>query len=296
MSRKGTVLFALMGAIWGFPYLLIKVSVRYLSPGTLVCARTGLAAIILLPIAARRGQLRPLLGHWRPIVVYTVVELAVPWLLLSDAERRLSSSLSGLLVAAVPLIGAILVIFVGGDDRLDRRRLAGLLVGLVGVGVLLGFDVSSGDIASAGEVAAVAVGYAVGPMIAARQLRDVPAMGVVTASLALTALAYLPWAAFHLPARVPPGRVLAAVAALAVVCTAVAFVAFFALIAEVGPTRATVITYINPAVAVTLGVAFLGESFGVSTAVGFALILGGSYLAVFAARRSEPANIQVAEP
>lgn len=285
MTRRGTLLFALMGVVWGFPYLLIKVSVRYLTPATLVCARTALAAAILLPVAAVRGDLVPLLRRWRPVLAYTVVEVAVPWLLLSDAERRLSSSLSGLLVAAVPLIGAVLVLVVGGDDRIDRRRLAGLLVGLAGVGVLLGFDVSAGDLGSVAEVAVVAVGYAAGPMIAARRLRDSPTLGVVAVSLGLTALGYAPLALTNLPRSVPPGRVLLAVATLGVVCTAVAFVAFFALIAEVGPNRATVITYLNPAVAVALGVTFLAEPFGWSTAAGFALILSGSYLAMSPSRR-----------
>ncbi|MGI8850967.1 MAG: EamA family transporter, partial [Acidimicrobiales bacterium] len=212
-----------MGVVWGFPYLLIRVSVRYLSPATLVCARTAVAAAMLLPLAAIRGDLRPLLARWRPLAAYTLIEVSIPWLLLSDAERRLSSSLSGLLVAAVPLIGAVLVMIVGGEDRVDRRRMSGLVVGLVGVGVLLGFNVSAADLPSVGEVGLVAVGYAVGPMIAARKLHDSPTLGVVAVSLVITAVIYAPFALTGLPAAVPPGRVLLAVGALGVVCTAFAF-------------------------------------------------------------------------
>jgi drug/metabolite transporter (DMT)-like permease len=208
-----------------------------------------------------------------------VVELAVPWVLLSDAERRLSSSLAGLLVAAVPLVGAALAWMRAGEERLDGRRMAGLVVGLVGVTALLGFDVRGSDLGAVGEVAIVVVGYAIGPMIIARRLADLPSLAVVTASLLLCAIGYAPIALFQLPATLPPVQVLAAVAILGVVCTALAFVLFFQLIAEVGPVRATVVAYVNPAVAVALGVTLLGEPFTAGTATGFALILIGSFLA-----------------
>lgn len=277
-----------MAVIWGIPYLLIRVAVRDVDPAMLVFSRTGIGALVLLPVAANRGALRPLLALWRPILVYTVIEVAIPWLLLSRAEERLSSSLSGLLVAAVPLVGVVIgTLFARWDpdrerDRLGIGALSGLLVGLLGVAVLLGFDVSSSDAGSAALIAGVVSGYALGPAIVARYLSDVPALGVVAASLGLCAVGYAPFALSHLPAHAP-GRVIASIVVLGVVCTALAFVLFFALIAEVGPVRATVITYVNPAVAVLLGVVFLREVFTASTAAGFALIIAGSFLA---ARRS----------
>jgi drug/metabolite transporter (DMT)-like permease len=274
-----------MCVIWGLPYLLIRVAVRHLEPATLVFLRTGIGALLLVPIAAARRELQPLIARWGWVLVYTVVELAIPWVLLSTAEERLSSSLSGLLVAAVPLVGAALSWSVGGRDRLGPRGLLGLCVGLAGVAALVGFDVRGGDVGSVALVAVVVVGYATGPLVLDRQLGDLPVLGVVAASLVLCAVAYAPYGLTHLPARVPSGRVIAAVCVLGVVCTALAFVLFFHLIAEVGPVRATVITYVNPAVAVVLGVVFLHEHFGAGTAVGFVLILLGSALATGARPR-----------
>jgi drug/metabolite transporter (DMT)-like permease len=279
VTRRGWLLFLAMGVLWGLPYSLIKVAVRDFSPATLVFARTAIGAAVLLPLAAVRGELRPLLPHWRPLVLYTVAELAVPWVLLSSAERRLPSSLSGLLVAAVPLVGAAIARLAGVHAALGLRGLGGLVVGLFGVGVLVGFDVSGSESGSVGMVAVVVVGYALGPLILSRTLHDLPVLGVVAASLALCAVGYAPFALSDLPPATTPVRVWAAVVVLGVVCTAIAFVVFFQLIAEVGPVRATVITYINPAVALVLGVLFLHERFGAATAGGFALILAGSVLA-----------------
>ncbi len=279
MNRRGWVLFAAMGVIWGVPYLLIKVAVADLSPASLVLLRTATGAVVLLPIVLARGAIAPLRPHWRWILVYTGVEVAAPWMLLSDAERHISSSLAGLLIAGVPFVGALLALLTGGDDRLNGRRLAGLLVGLFGVATLVGFDLSGGNLGAVGEIAVVTVGYALGPMIIARRLRGVPAVGVVAASLVLTAVGYAPVGVLQLPHHAPSLQVILAVAGLGVVCTALAFLLFFALIAEVGPVRATVITYVNPAVALLLGVAVLGERFTVATGVGFVLILLGSSLA-----------------
>jgi drug/metabolite transporter (DMT)-like permease len=287
MTRRGWVLFTAMAVIWGIPYLLIKIAVGELSPVALVFLRTMLGAVILLPVAAARGGLRPLLPYWRWVLGYTIVEVSLPWFLLADAERRLSSSLTGLLIAAVPLIGALITWLTRDDDRIDLRRITGLVVGLVGVGALVGFDVSLGDLGAVGEVALVALGYATGPIIVSRRLPGAPSIGVVVASLVLTALAYAPFGLRQLPATVPSARVLLAVAILAVVCTALAFLLFFALIGEVGPVRATIITYFNPAVALLLGVTLLREPFTVDAVVGFSLILVGSLLAT--RRASGPA-------
>jgi drug/metabolite transporter (DMT)-like permease len=279
MTRRGWLLFTAMAIIWGIPYLLIKIAVGELAPETLVFFRTLLGSLLLLPIAAATGGLRRLLPHWRWILAYTVVEVALPWFLLSDAERRLSSSLTGLLIAAVPLIGAIITFLTRGDERLDARRIGGLLLGFAGVAVLVGLNVSYRDLAAVGEVALVAIGYASGPIIVSRRLPTAPSLGVVGASLVLTAVVYAPLGLTHLPQHFPAGQVVLSVAILGVVCTAIAFLLFFALIAEVGPVRATVITYFNPAVALLLGVVLLGEPFTFGAVLGFALILSGSVLA-----------------
>jgi drug/metabolite transporter (DMT)-like permease len=279
MTRRGALLFAAMCVIWGIPYLMIRVAVRELAPVTLVFLRTGIAALLLTPIAAYRGELRPLLRKPLPLLAYTAVEVAIPWVLLARAETKLTSSLTGLLIAAVPLVGALVVTFTGDRQRLGGRRWLGLLVGIAGVAAIVGLDVGQASVVALVEIALVAVGYAVGPIILTRSLGDLPALGVVAASLFLTAIVYLPFAAFNLPAAVPGSHVVLSVVGLATVCTALAFLVFFALIGEVGPVRATVITYVNPAVAAILGVAVLSEHLTAGMLVGFALVLAGSVLA-----------------
>jgi drug/metabolite transporter (DMT)-like permease len=275
-----------MAIIWGIPYLFIKIAVGEITPPTLVFVRTGVGALLLIPLAAARGDLAPLLPYWRAVLAYTVVEVGLPWVLLSDAERHLPSSLTGLLVAAVPLIGVLLARLTGSQERFGGRRLIGLLIGLAGVAALVGLDVSGSSLGAVGEMGLVAVGYALGPMIIARRLSGVPALGVVAVSLALTAVAYAPFGLAQMPATTPSTRVLLAVGVLGVVCTAVAFLLFFALISEVGPVRATVITYFNPAVALLLGIVVLNEPFTLGAAMGFVLILLGSFLATRGAPRA----------
>jgi drug/metabolite transporter (DMT)-like permease len=279
MSRRGWLLFIALGVIWGIPYLLIKVAVRELAPASLVFLRTALGAAILLPVVFWRGNVRALLERWRPIALFTVIEMAIPWLLLSNAERRVTSSLAGLFMASVPLVGAALARVTGKHEPLGARRVLGLVVGLAGVVALLGLDLGRGDAGAIVALAIVALGYAVGPMIISRRLADLPVLDVVAASLVLCAIGYAPIGLALLPARIPSWEVVGAVAVLGVACTSLAFLLFFRLIAEVGPVRATVITYVNPAVAVAAGVALLGEPFTMGTAVGFVLILAGSWLA-----------------
>ncbi len=287
MSRRGWILFASMSVIWGIPYLLIKVADEGVSVPVLVFARTSVAAVLLLPLALRRRQIRVLLPRWRVLVVFALVEIVGPWLLLSNAERHLSSSLSGLLVATVPIIGAVLARLTGGAERLTVTRWAGLLVGLGGVALLAG-RAAGGSAWPVAEVLLVATGYAIGPLIASRKLSNLPGLGVTAVCLAFAAVVYAPAAALTLPHALPPVRVIASLAVLAVLCTAAAFVMFFMLIAEIGPARATVITYVNPAVAVALGVAVLGEPLTPVIVGSFALILCGSVLAARAGQGRRP--------
>lgn len=279
MSRRGFLLFAAMSLIWGIPYLLIRVAVAEISPAVLVFARTTIAAAILLPIALVRVDLRRLVPLWPWTVAFALVEIAVPWLLLASAEERISSSLAGLLVAAVPLVGAGFSILTRGADRFGATGMLGLLVGIGGVAAIVGTDLEAEDTLAFLQMAGVVVGYAVGPAILARRLGGASSLGVMAVSLALCALIYLPIVALDPPSTLPSPAVLGAVGVLAVVCTAVAFLVFAALIAEIGPVRATVITYVNPAVAAILGVAVLGEAFTASMAVGFGLVVAGSMLA-----------------
>jgi drug/metabolite transporter (DMT)-like permease len=268
------LLFAAMCVIWGIPYLLIRVAVRDLSPAMLVFSRTTIAAAVLVPLAAARHELRPVLARWRPLLLFAAVEIAIPWLLLSSAERRVSSSFTGLMIAVVPLVGAVIT-----RERLGAWSFGGLALGFAGVAALVGLDLNGTSVLSLVEIAGVIVGYAVGPIVLSRSLSGLPALGVIAASLGVTTVVYLPFGVVDFPTSTPPAKVIASVIGLALVCTALAFILFFALIAEVGPVRATVITYVNPAVAAALGVGLLNERFTTGMGVGFALILVGSVLA-----------------
>jgi len=278
VSRKGWLLFISLCVIWGIPYLFIRVAVRELPPPSLVFLRTAPAALLLLPFALRRGEVRRMLRSWPWVLLYTAVELCVPWLLLGHAEQRISSSLAGLLIATVPLIGAVAYRAFGVADHFGARRLTGLFVGFAGVAALVGLDLSRSDALGIVETVCVAFCYAMGPVVISRRLSHLPAIGVITASLVVTATVYATPGLLIMPASLS-GKTIGSVAVLSVVCTVVAFLLFFALIREVGPSRTTVITYVNPLVAVLLGVALLGEPFTAGIAVGMPLILVGSVLA-----------------
>jgi drug/metabolite transporter (DMT)-like permease len=268
-----------MGVIWGIPYLLIKVADGGVSVPVLVFTRVALGSLLLLPAAARGGHLRTLRGHVRWLAAFTAFEIVGPFALLSTAEKRLPSSTSGLLIAAVPIFSALLAIVTRSSDRLTWVRWAGLAIGLGGVALLAGPSAGHGDALPVIFVLLTALGYAIGPLIANRKLADLPPVAVNTACLGAAAVVYAPLAALTWPRTTPSVQVLLALAGLGVICTAAAFLVFFRLIAEVGPARATVITYVNPAVAVALGVIILGEPLTPAIGAAFVLILGGSILA-----------------
>ena len=280
MTRRGLILFALLGVAWGIPYLLIKIAVRQLDPAMLVFVRMGLAALILLPVAVARGELAAVLRRWRPLLAFTVVEMVVPQFLLGSAEERLPSSTTGLLIAAVPLAGVGVAFLLGRPERLEPRNWLGIALGMAGVAALVGFAVSGSDLGAFGEVLLVVAGYALGPAILAKWMSDLPAAGVMAVGCALTAAAYAPVVAVTggWPPAWPSASVTVSAVLLAAVCSAGGFTLMAALVAEVGPVRTTTVTYLNPAVAIIAGAVILGEPVTVWAVAGFALILAGCYL------------------
>jgi drug/metabolite transporter (DMT)-like permease len=281
VTRRGFILFVLLGVAWGIPYLLIKIAVKQLDPEMLVFTRMGLAALVLLPIAAVRGEIAPVLRRWRPLVAFTVAEMIVPQFLLGSAEERLPSSTTGLLIAAVPLAGVGVAFLLGRPERLTGLNWLGIVLGMAGVAALVGFAVSGSDLGAFGEVLVVVVGYALGPAILAKWMPELPGTGVMAVGFSITAAVYAPVvAATHSwPAAWPSASVITSMALLAVVCSAGAFSIMAALVAEVGPVRATTVTYVNPAVALIAGAVVLGEPVTGWSVVGFALILAGCALA-----------------
>ena len=280
MDRRSWTLFAAMGVIWGVPYLFIKVAVEHMAPPVVVFGRTAIAAVPLLLIAAQAGAIGPALRRWKPLLTFAALEMAIPWFLLTDAERHLPSGLTGLLIASVPIVGAVVAFFLGERSALAPRRLVGIGLGLAGVALLVAADLG-GEAPwwSVAEVLLVCVGYAGAPFIAARKLADVPDLGVVAVSLSAVALVYAPVALVTWPDEPPPAQAWMAIVALGVLCTAIAFVVFFRLIAAVGPARSTLITFVNPAVAVVVGAIVLDEAITWATVGGFVLVLAGCWLA-----------------
>jgi drug/metabolite transporter (DMT)-like permease len=294
VSARAWALFAAMSLIWGVPYLFIKIAVDDGVPPLFVAwSRVALGAALLLPLARHADALEGLRARWRWLVAFAVSEVCIPFPLISYGELHVSSSLTAILIASLPLLVALLTLVVEPAERIDATRLIGMLVGLAGVVLLVGIDMAgnSDELLGAGCVLLATCGYAVGPMIIRTRLRDADPRGVSGAALGIAAIILAPFAALDLPHEMPSAGALAAIAVLGVVCSALAFVVFFALIVEAGPTRATVITYINPAVAVLLGVTLLGESLGAASIAGLLLILAGSWTATGGGpRRRSPAR------
>jgi drug/metabolite transporter (DMT)-like permease len=292
VSRRGWALFLTMSVIWGIPYLLIKVAVDEVSPVVVVFARCVVGAALLLPWTIAKGQLRPALRHWRALLLFTALEMAMPWLLLSYAEQTLSSSLTGLLVATVPFVAALAARMLGEEERLTPIRLVGMGIGVVGIVALLGLDVEGINLLALIAVALTVIGYATGPLVISRALPEVPGAAASSIALFVTAVAYAPFAVprFDQVADASSSALLSLVG-LGAICTALALALFFVLIREVGPQRALVITFVNPAVAVLLGVLLLDEPFTLGIAIGLPVVLVGCVLAT----RRSPVRSQPSE-
>lgn len=296
VTRRGVLLFAALGIAWGIPYLFIKIAVSELEPTMVVLGRSALAAVLLLPLALLRREIVVVVRRWKPMLAYTIVEIVLPWYFLSSAEQQLPSSTAGLLLAAVPLAGVAIAFAMGRPERLSGSNWLGIAVGMLGVAALVGLDVAGSDLGAVAEMSVVVVGYALGPAILARWMPDLPGIGVVAVSLAAAAIIYVPFvfATSAWPTAWPSTPVVVSIIVLAVVCSALAFVLMIALIGEIGPVKATAITYVNPAVAIAAGVLVLGERITVWTVVGFVFVLAGSYLVT--RRRRDPVTAGAPEP
>jgi drug/metabolite transporter (DMT)-like permease len=288
MKVKTLLLFAMLCVFWGIPYFFIKLALTDLSPFCVAWSRITLGALVLIPVAWHRGALRPALRHHWAILAFAITEMVGPFSLIAIAERSLSSSITGVLVATVPLTVVIIAPLFGVRETLSVRRLLGLLVGLAGVVVLLGFDTIAGRaqwLAVAGLLIAV-IGYAVGPLVVQRHLAGVDEIGAVAISLGVASALLLPFAAATAPHRLPSTLSFSSIAVLGLICTASAMLLYFYVIHAAGAARASVVAYISPAIAALLGVLVLHEHFGMGMAAGLALVLLGSALGSSGARGS----------
>ena len=281
MSRRAWLAFAAISLIWGIPYLLIRIAVRHgVTPAALAWGRVALAAVVLLALAWRAGTLGTLRGRWRPLLAYAVAEIAVPFPMLAIGEQHVSSSLAAIIVSSVPLIGALLALRFDKSEKPTPVRALGLVLGFGGVVALVGLDIAGRgtELLGAGAIVITATGYAIGPMVIKHWLADLDARASMGASLAIATVLLAPLVALDPPRAVPGAGAIASVVVLGLVCTAAAFVIYTILIREAGTSRATVITYVNPVIAVLLGVTLLAERPGAGAIVGLLLILAGSWL------------------
>ncbi len=278
MSRKGLLLFAAMCVIWSLPYLFIRIAVRDLEPSTIIFARVLLASMVLVPLAWRNGFLNAIRADFLWIAAFAAIEIGLPWWLMTDAERTVTSSFTAIMVALVPLVTVVLYRFTSKHEPLTWQRGLGLGIGIAGVAALVGLDFSHLAVRPVVELLLVTICYATGPLIMATKLTHVHDVAVPAAAFSLVAIAYAIPGLSHLPTHVSSSTI-GALLVLGIVCSAVAFLCFFPLVREIGPARSTVVTYVNPAIAVVLGVVFLQEPITTGLIVGFPLILGGSILA-----------------
>jgi drug/metabolite transporter (DMT)-like permease len=285
MSKKGLILFLIAGTAWGMPYLFIRIAVEDFSTWTIVFSRVVIGAAVLIPIAMKRDVLKPALKAWPYVLAYAVIEMIFPWFLITEAERVINSGLAGLLVATVPFFGLLIGIFYQKDKSLKHpKTLAGLAIGFTGVVLLVGIDALSGHISLPHVLMIIlaAVGYSIAPVIVATKIPHVSGVAVNGLAMAIVAVVYAIPASLALPKEIaanPPVESWLSILGLGVICSAVAFVAFFQLIKEIGSTRSTLVTYMNMAVAVVLGILLLGEPITAGILVGFPMVLIGSYLA-----------------
>ena len=270
-----------MSALWGIPYLFIKVAIDDgISPGFIAWSRVILAALVLLPLAWRTGEIASLRGRWGWVVFFAFFEIALAFPLISAGEKHVDSSLAAIIIASVPLLVAVLAIRFDQSERVRGTRLFGLLIGFAGVVALVGIDVAgrSDELLGAMAILLAAACYAVGSITLKRQFSDINPIVTMAAALSVASVFLAPLGLATIPTEAPSQAALISIVVLGLLCTAIAFVVYGALIAEVGAGRATVITYVAPVVALACGIVVLGEQPGAGAVVGLLLILAGSWL------------------
>jgi drug/metabolite transporter (DMT)-like permease len=279
MTRRSWFFFVFLCLAWGTPYYFIKIALSDLSPSSIVFARLALGALVLCAIVPF-GDWKCLRGRLLAIVFVALVDLAIPFYLISAGEQLISSSLTGLLIAAMPLGVVVLALAVDRSERVTRRQIVGLVVGLVGVAVLLGFGGGHDRATAIGVlmVCGATLLYCVGVLAVKLWFADLPVRAATAATLVVSAIALAPAAIASRPDRAPAAASILAVVALGLICTAAAYLAYFRLIGDIGATRASVVTYVNPVVAVFLGVVLLHEPITASILAGLVLVVLGSWL------------------
>lgn len=287
MSRRGWTLFLLVGLLWGIPYLFVKVAVAELSTPMIVFSRLVIGAALLIPLALRNGALRAALPYWRYLLFYAILEMVIPWSLITNSQRNLSSGVVALLVATVPIWATFLAHQTGDSTAAHRTRIFGITIGLVGIFLIVGIESISdfSNISALIQVLIASFSYAWAVNMITRKAVGVSGLAINGIAMCISALIFAPVAFISRPETLPSIEVSLSTLGLGVLCSGFAFWAFFLLLAEIGPARASLVVYPNTAVAVLLGIVILGEPITLAIMIGLPLVLVGSY---FASRNPEP--------
>ena len=286
MSRKGWALFGLVGVLWGVPYLFMKVAVEELATPVIVFSRLFIGAVVLIPLALHQKAIRPALKYWPYIALYAILEMVIPWTLITNAQKALSSGVVALLVATVPIWATLFAHHTGDSTASHRTRIFGIAIGLVGITFLVGFETLNdvGNIRSLIQVLIASVSYAYAVNMITRKTPGISGIAINGLAMLLSTIIFAPFALTHLPTSSPSTNAVLATVGLGVICTAFAFWVYFLVLDEIGAARASLVVYPNTAVAVVLGIFLLDEKITLAIAIGLPLVLVGSY---FASRKPE---------
>ncbi len=283
MSRKSALIFGLVGFLWGIPYLFIKVAVDEetgYSPAIVVFGRVLIGAAILLPLAIKDRSIFAALRGGKYVAFYALLEMVIPWILIGTAEQKISSGLAGLLIASVPIWSNLITYFQGDQEALEKNRIIGISVGFIGVVLIVGIEslTGSSDPLSIVMVIVAAIAYAYAVIMIRQKLPDVSGIAINGVAMAMTAIFYLPFTIALWPDHSIAPEATYSVIALGIFSTGIAFVFFFTLLDDIGPTRASMVTYWNTAIAVVLGILILSEPLTAGIAIGLPLVMLGSWL------------------
>lgn len=281
MSRRGWLLFCLVGLLWGVPYLFMKVAIEELSTPMIVFSRLAIGASLLVPLALREGTLKGAVKYWKYIALYAVLEMVIPWTLITNSQRSLSSGVVALLVATVPIWATLFAHHSGDSTAAHRTRIFGIAIGLVGISLIVGIESVSDftNFVALAQILIAAASYAFAVNMITRKAPGTSGIAINGIAMTISAVIFAPFAINTWPNEVPSNEVILSTIGLGVICSGLAFWIFFLLLEEIGPARASLVVYPNTAVAVVLGVLILREEITLALAIGLPLVLAGSYLA-----------------
>jgi drug/metabolite transporter (DMT)-like permease len=286
MSRKGWALFALVGVLWGVPYMFMKIAVAELATPVIVFSRLLIGALVLIPLAVHQKSIKDALKYWPYIASYAVLEMVIPWTLITNAQKDLSSGVVALLVATVPIWATLFAHHTGDSTAAHRTRIFGITLGLIGITFLVGIESLNdvGNIRSLIQVLVASVSYAYAVNMITRKAPGISGIAINGLAMSLSAVLFAPFALTHLPKTAPSTEAILATVGLGIICTALAFWIFFLVLEEIGPARASLVVYPNTAVAIVLGIFLLDEKLTLAIVIGLPMVLLGSY---FASRKPE---------